>query len=56
MPKAQMKSQGIKSPDIFDTHAFFFLADYIPAGDSQTINEKDEYLKWAQEILEGEEG
>ncbi len=54
MPKQQMKSQGIKSPDIFDTHAFFWLADYIPAGDSQTINEKDEYLKWAQEILEGE--
>lgn len=54
MPKQQMKSEGIKSPDIFDTHCFFFLSDYIPAGDAQTEDERDQYQKWAAEILEGE--
>ena len=55
MPKAQMKTQGLKSPDIFDTHCFFFLCDYIPVGDSQDIDEKDQFQKWAAEILEGGE-
>ena len=32
MPKDQMKSQGIKSPDLFDTICFFYLCDYIPSG------------------------
>ena len=53
MPKPQMASQGIKSPDIFDTHCFFFLCDYIPAGDNVSQDEHDLYQKWAAEILEG---
>jgi hypothetical protein len=52
MPKDQMRSQGIRSPDIFDTHCFFFITDYIPAGvESNTEDEKNEMLKWAKEIL-----
>lgn len=53
MPKQQMSSQGIRSPDIFDTHCFFYLADYIPAGEAANTEEKDELLKWAEAILEG---
>jgi hypothetical protein len=56
MPKEQMKSQGIKSPDLFDTHCFFFLCDYIPAdteGDNQT-QYADDLTTWAVKILEGE--
>jgi len=53
-PKQQMSSQGIRSPDIFDTHCFFYLADFVPAGEAATTEEKDELLKWAEEILEGE--
>ena len=53
MPKTQMRSQGIRSPDIFDTHCFFFLADYVPAGEAANAEQKDELLKWAEGILEG---
>ncbi len=56
MPKEQMKSQGIKSPDIFDTHCFFYLVDYVPAdieSDEQS-QQKDEMLEWARKMIEGE--
>jgi hypothetical protein len=56
MPKEQMKSQGIKSPDLFDTHCFFFLCDYVPAdtdGDNQN-QYADDLTAWAVKILEGE--
>ena len=52
-PKQQMSSQGIRSPDIFDTHCFFYLTDYAPVGEAAGNEEKDELLKWAEEILEG---
>jgi hypothetical protein len=55
MPKDQMRTKGIKSPDIFDTFCFFFLVDYTPVSDYQGLDSiRDERLKWAQEILEGE--
>jgi hypothetical protein len=57
MAKEQMKSQGIKSPDRFDTHCFFFLVDYVPASDdsdaSDNTTENDEIIKAAMAILEG---
>jgi len=53
MSKQQMRSQGIRSPDIFDTHCFFYLADYVPAGEQDITQEKNELLKWAEEILDG---
>lgn len=49
------KSQMLKSPDIFDTHCFFFLCDYIPCGESISQVQEDDMLKWAKAILEGEE-
>ena len=54
MPKEQMKSQGIKSPDLFDIHCFFYLVDYIPATDEATDVERDNVLDWAQRIINGE--
>ena len=54
MPKDQMKSQGIKSPDRFDTHCFFFLVDYIPAGETTelpTTAGEDEILAMAKRII-----
>ena len=59
MPKDQMKTIGIKSPDIFDTHCFFFLVDYTPVGDCLinnstgeiTIADEDEILKMARKII-----
>ena len=41
LPKDQMKSQGIKSPDIFDTICFFFLTDYLAAGTDGPVMDKD---------------
>lgn len=57
MPKPQMKTNGIKSPDIWDTHCFFFLLDYTPAGDENEITnaEGDDILAMARKIIaEGE--
>ncbi len=54
MPKDQMRSEGISSPDIWDTYCFFALVDYTPAGDYQGYDEdREEQLKWAKEILDG---
>jgi hypothetical protein len=52
MPKTQMRSEGIRSPDIFDCHCFFYLADYVPVGKSGRSVDQDELLKWAGEILQ----
>jgi len=54
MPKDQMKTQGIKSPDRFDTHCFFFLLEYMPAGEDEwgTTSEENEILAMAKKILE----
>jgi len=60
MPKDQMKTHGIKSPDIFDTHCFFFLVDYTPADDdlaglASAAGEEDDILAMAKKIIaEGE--
>lgn len=58
MPKEQMKNEGIKSPDIFDTHCFFYLVDYTPAGeetDDATANGEDDIMAMAKRIIaEGE--
>lgn len=41
--KKDMKKKGIDSPDIFDTHAFFWLADPIPAAEGlEDPSEHDE--------------
>jgi hypothetical protein len=56
-PKEQMKSNGIKSPDRFDTHCFFFLVDYTPAGEEVeiTAGEENAILAMARKIIaEGE--
>jgi hypothetical protein len=60
MPKEQMKANGIKSPDRFDTHCFFFLVDYTPAGEetellTTTSSEENAILEMARKIIaEGE--
>ncbi len=55
MQKEQMKAQGIKSPDLFDTHCFFFLTDYIAVGDGTDFQgEAEGMVKWAELILNGE--
>lgn len=53
MPKDQMKSQGIKSPDLFDTACFFFLVDYVPF-ETERAKDTDEVVAWAKAILDGE--
>lgn len=40
--KKRLASEGIKSPDIFDAHAFAWLCDYIPANEGN-----DEYQEQA---------
>lgn len=52
--KKRLASEGIKSPDIFDTHAFAWLCDYIPAneGNSDLV---DQAIADAMDLL-GEEG
>ncbi|WP_051284307.1 hypothetical protein [Desulforegula conservatrix] len=52
MSKDQMRSQGIKSPDEFDTACFTFLCDYTPLESSKS-EETNKYLQWAREALEG---
>lgn len=56
MPKTQMATQGIKSPDIFDTHCFFFLCNYnqVDENGGGQVVDQDDWHKWAQEIIEGE--
>ena len=56
MPKEQMKAKGIKSPDLFDTHCFFFLVDYIPADteDEGQGQQMSELAEWARKIIEGQ--
>jgi len=56
MPKEQMKSKGIKSPDLFDNHCFFFLVDYVPADleNNELSQQHDEMLEWAKKIIDGE--
>ncbi len=50
-PKDQMKSEGIKSPDISDTCCFFFLTDYIPCSGISAGNEENEFLKLAKAAI-----
>ena len=45
--KKRLASEGIKSPDIFDSHAFIWLVDYIPSeseGESLSENALDKAL------------
>ena len=60
MSKDEMRSKGIKSPDIFDTIAFIWLVDYTPVGSDPESSPRhggegseDEILKWATEYLKG---
>lgn len=53
MPKEQMRTKGIKSPDLFDTYCFLFLADYIPASEGQSEGYDDEIMQFAEEMLAG---
>ena len=52
-PKERMRSNGIKSPDVFDTHCFFYLVDYIPV-EAASDDYQDEMIKWAKQIIEGD--
>ena len=52
--KKQLRSEGIKSPDIFDATAFFWLVDYIPAGE-QSDGQSDSALANAMALLGEEE-
>jgi hypothetical protein len=60
MPKEQMKTEGIKSPDIFDTHCFFFLVDYIPVpmeddlGPNKECSDENAILEMAKKIISEE--
>lgn len=40
--KEWMRENGIKSPDIFDTHCFPWLVDYIPAGEDVVVSNDDD--------------
>ncbi|WFQ78160.1 terminase (plasmid) [Xenorhabdus sp. SF857] len=48
--KKQLRSEGIKSPDIFDATAFFWLVDYIPAGE-QSYGQSESALVNAMALL-----
>lgn len=53
LPKEQMRSQGIKSPDISDTCCFFYLCDYIPCMNAaSTGSEEAEFIKNAKALME----
>lgn len=48
--KQEMKAKmNIKSPDIFDTYAFAFLVQYIPAGEEVATDSDPD--SWADELL-----
>ena len=49
--KQKLAAAGIKSPDIFDTYAFAWLVDYIPAGEAVVDAHDDDYENWAGELL-----
>lgn len=52
MPKPQMRSEGIKSPDLSDTTCFFFLVDYISSEGVDRIGQvEDDFLKLAKEMV-----
>lgn len=52
MPKDQMKSEGIKSPDISDTCCFFYLTDYIPCeGGARHGTAEDDFLELAKAAI-----
>ena len=54
MPKDQMKGEGIKSPDLFDTVCFVELCDYVPVGDVEQEGQND-LIQAAMRILNGED-
>lgn len=57
--KDEMRTKGIKSPDILDTVAFIWLVDYTPVGDGNAADrqgEENEMLNWAEQILNGDGG
>lgn len=57
LPKDQMKSQGIKSPDVSDTCCFVFLTGYVPAEQAQQAHsEESELLRLAREMARLHDG
>ena len=57
LPKDQMKSQGIKSPDVSDTCCFVFLTGYVPAEQAQQAHgEESELLRLAREMVRLHDG
>ena len=54
MPKEQMREKGLKSPDLFDTHCFFFLTDFIPTGEQRATETENDIIAKALEILKGD--
>lgn len=57
LPKDQMKTQGIKSPDVSDTCCFVFLVDYVPAEQArQEQGEASELLRLAREMARLHDG
>lgn len=54
MQKDQMKNEGIKSPDLFDTICFIELVDYIPAGDVMQ-EEQNDLIQAAIRALNGDD-
>lgn len=59
LPKDQMKSKGIKSPDISDTCCFAFLVGYVAADGANSMSaEEEETMALAREMarmFDGEE-
>jgi hypothetical protein len=52
--KDQMRSEGIKSPDISDTCCFFYLTDYVPcSGVKDATGEEGDFLEMAKAAMEG---
>lgn len=54
MGKDQMKNEGIKSPDLFDTICFIELVDYVPVGDVER-EEQNDLIQAAIRALNGED-
>jgi hypothetical protein len=51
--KDQMRSEGIKSPDISDTCCFFYLTDYVPcSGVKDATGEEGDFLEMAKAAME----
>lgn len=49
--KEWMRSNGIKSPDLFDALCFLYLVDYIPVGDEKADAAQNALLQQALEML-----